>query len=162
MDSCSRDCLAFLFSVISSGARNLIHFKYKTWDSSHSSEMTYLFVMTQFPGREWQNENAEILDPSNPFCVGTNTTWSPWYLASNFAHDMEALRSKLRGRCSLLNSSWKIHSLRLRRYHLFIIFQQGGAMSEIIHVQAREILDSRGNPTVEVEVALISGIVGRA
>ena len=35
-------------------------------------------------------------------------------------------------------------------------------MSEIIHVQAREILDSRGNPTVEVEVGLISGIVGRA
>ncbi len=35
-------------------------------------------------------------------------------------------------------------------------------MSEIIHVQAREILDSRGNPTVEVEVALISGIIGRA
>jgi enolase len=32
-------------------------------------------------------------------------------------------------------------------------------MSEIIHVQAREILDSRGNPTVEVEVVLISGIV---
>ena len=35
-------------------------------------------------------------------------------------------------------------------------------MSEIVHVQAREILDSRGNPTVEVEVELISGIIGRA
>ncbi|MFB3925971.1 MAG: phosphopyruvate hydratase [Syntrophales bacterium] len=35
-------------------------------------------------------------------------------------------------------------------------------MSEIINVHAREILDSRGNPTVEVEVGLISGIVGRA
>ena len=35
-------------------------------------------------------------------------------------------------------------------------------MSTIIDVQAREILDSRGNPTVEVEVLLESGIVGRA
>ena len=35
-------------------------------------------------------------------------------------------------------------------------------MSEIIHVHGREILDSRGNPTVEVEVALTSGAVGRA
>jgi len=35
-------------------------------------------------------------------------------------------------------------------------------MSEIINVAAREILDSRGNPTIEVEVGLISGVVGRA
>ncbi|MCM2334476.1 MAG: phosphopyruvate hydratase [Anaeromyxobacteraceae bacterium] len=35
-------------------------------------------------------------------------------------------------------------------------------MTEIINVTAREILDSRGNPTVEVEVALASGDVGRA
>jgi enolase len=35
-------------------------------------------------------------------------------------------------------------------------------MSEIINVHAREILDSRGNPTVEVDVGLISGIIGRA
>ena len=35
-------------------------------------------------------------------------------------------------------------------------------MSEIISVRAREILDSRGNPTVEVEVALESGVMGRA
>ncbi len=35
-------------------------------------------------------------------------------------------------------------------------------MSEIIAVRAREILDSRGNPTVEVEVALESGVMGRA
>ncbi|NCO58656.1 MAG: phosphopyruvate hydratase, partial [Deltaproteobacteria bacterium] len=33
---------------------------------------------------------------------------------------------------------------------------------EIINVQAREILDSRGNPTVEVEVDLASGAHGRA
>ncbi len=35
-------------------------------------------------------------------------------------------------------------------------------MGEIVDVLAREILDSRGNPTVEVEVWLESGIVGRA
>jgi enolase len=35
-------------------------------------------------------------------------------------------------------------------------------MSEIVDVKAREILDSRGNPTVEVEVRLDSGAMGRA
>ncbi len=35
-------------------------------------------------------------------------------------------------------------------------------MSEILSVQAREILDSRGNPTVEAEVYLASGVRGRA
>src|SRR2546429_8939704 len=35
-------------------------------------------------------------------------------------------------------------------------------MSTIIAVHAREILDSRGNPTVEADVALSSGAAGRA
>ncbi|MBF0160525.1 MAG: phosphopyruvate hydratase, partial [Magnetococcales bacterium] len=35
-------------------------------------------------------------------------------------------------------------------------------MSEIVHVHAREILDSRGNPTVEVEVYTEEGHSGRA
>ncbi|MBA2662580.1 MAG: phosphopyruvate hydratase [Bradymonadaceae bacterium] len=35
-------------------------------------------------------------------------------------------------------------------------------MSEIIEIIAREILDSRGNPTVECDVILDSGVVGRA
>src|SRR5690349_17750568 len=35
-------------------------------------------------------------------------------------------------------------------------------MSEIQQVHARQVLDSRGNPTVEVEVALKSGGSGRA
>jgi enolase len=35
-------------------------------------------------------------------------------------------------------------------------------MSHIVHVAAREILDSRGNPTLEVEVSLESGARGRA
>jgi len=35
-------------------------------------------------------------------------------------------------------------------------------MSNIIEILAREVLDSRGNPTVEVEVVLDDGVVGRA
>ncbi len=35
-------------------------------------------------------------------------------------------------------------------------------MTEIVDVRAREILDSRGNPTVEVDISLACGAVGRA
>src|SRR5580698_11182149 len=35
-------------------------------------------------------------------------------------------------------------------------------MSTISDIKAREILDSRGNPTVEVDVLLASGAAGRA
>ena len=35
-------------------------------------------------------------------------------------------------------------------------------MSQIVSVHAREILDSRGNPTIEVEVVTASGAIGRA
>ena len=35
-------------------------------------------------------------------------------------------------------------------------------MNNIVYVEAREILDSRGNPTVEVEVELEDGSSGRA
>jgi enolase len=35
-------------------------------------------------------------------------------------------------------------------------------MSDIVHIAGREILDSRGNPTVEVQVVLSSGASGRA
>jgi len=35
-------------------------------------------------------------------------------------------------------------------------------MSEIVEIEAREILDSRGNPTVEVDVVLEDGALGRA
>ncbi|HSG46463.1 MAG TPA: phosphopyruvate hydratase, partial [Longimicrobiales bacterium] len=35
-------------------------------------------------------------------------------------------------------------------------------MSAIVDVRAREILDSRGNPTVETEVTLETGVRGRA
>src|SRR5215208_6121515 len=36
------------------------------------------------------------------------------------------------------------------------------ATNEIVHIAGREILDSRGNPTVEVAVVLASGAMGRA
>ncbi len=35
-------------------------------------------------------------------------------------------------------------------------------MSEIMYAFGREIIDSRGNPTIEVEVTLESGVIGRA
>ena len=35
-------------------------------------------------------------------------------------------------------------------------------MCEIEDIRARQILDSRGNPTVEVDVKLIDGSIGRA
>ncbi len=35
-------------------------------------------------------------------------------------------------------------------------------MSEIIDVRAREILDSRGNPTIEADVITADGAIGRA
>ena len=35
-------------------------------------------------------------------------------------------------------------------------------MTAIVDIVAREILDSRGNPTIEVDVRLESGVVGRA
>lgn len=35
-------------------------------------------------------------------------------------------------------------------------------MSEIVNVTGREILDSRGNPTVEADVVLMDGSFGRA
>ena len=35
-------------------------------------------------------------------------------------------------------------------------------MTAIQNVLAREILDSRGNPTLEVEITLESGVMGRA
>ena len=35
-------------------------------------------------------------------------------------------------------------------------------MTEILDVRGREVLDSRGNPTVEVELVTASGFMGRA
>jgi enolase len=49
----------------------------------------------------------------------------------------------------------------LSAYHSSHILKEV-QMSAIYDVFAREVLDSRGNPTVEVEVALESGSIGRA
>ena len=35
-------------------------------------------------------------------------------------------------------------------------------MSQIVKIYGREILDSRGNPTVEVDVYTAAGVMGRA
>jgi enolase len=43
-----------------------------------------------------------------------------------------------------------------------IIIFHGEIMSKIIEVRAREIVDSRGNPTVEADITLDSGAFGRA
>jgi len=48
------------------------------------------------------------------------------------------------------------------KHRIFIFQARGLYMSEIVDVYAREILDSRGNPTLEVEVFLESGSFGRA
>jgi len=40
--------------------------------------------------------------------------------------------------------------------------KEGLFMSKIADIRARQILDSRGNPTVEVDVILESGVIGRA
>src|ERR1700689_3949232 len=39
---------------------------------------------------------------------------------------------------------------------------RGAGMTAIIDITAREILDSRGNPTIEVDVTLEDGSLGRA
>lgn len=46
----------------------------------------------------------------------------------------------------------------LRKFFL----EKGQEMSAIAQVKARQILDSRGNPTVEVDVILKNGVLGRA
>ncbi len=44
----------------------------------------------------------------------------------------------------------------------FIVFLESEPMSAIVDITGREILDSRGNPTVEVDVTLETGAQGRA
>lgn len=48
------------------------------------------------------------------------------------------------------------------RLPTFINEKEQNILSEIMDIHAREILDSRGNPTVEVDVTLGSGVLGRA
>src|SRR5699024_6260636 len=41
-------------------------------------------------------------------------------------------------------------------------FRAENSMGKIIEIRGREILDSRGNPTVEADVILDTGVIGRA
>src|SRR5579875_1564636 len=50
----------------------------------------------------------------------------------------------------------------VRRYRTQEKERQREAMTEIASIRAREILDSRGNPTVEADVVLEDGTRGRA
>src|SRR3954471_2572545 len=49
-------------------------------------------------------------------------------------------------------------------FYAFVLSSQffGRAQMKIQRVHAREVLDSRGQPTVEVEVTLKNGVIGRA
>jgi enolase len=47
-------------------------------------------------------------------------------------------------------------------YAKILAITKGVTMSTIKTIHAREIIDSRGNPTVEVDVTLTSGVMGRA
>ena len=49
-----------------------------------------------------------------------------------------------------------------RRFVAHLTVSKRPAMSFISQIHARQIFDSRGNPTVEVDVTLDSGVVGRA
>ena len=59
---------------------------------------------------------------------------------------------------------FQIETHLLKCYHTNSYKAQGGyfIMPIIVDVYAREVLDSRGNPTVEVEVTTESGAYGRA
>ena len=41
-----------------------------------------------------------------------------------------------------------------------ILTNEGKTMSSVVDIVAREVLDSRGNPTVECDVLLESGVLG--
>src|SRR5690606_34193901 len=51
---------------------------------------------------------------------------------------------------------------RLKAPHAPIRLNRRASMTAIRDILAREILDSRGNPTVEVDVVLVDGSFGRA
>ena len=57
----------------------------------------------------------------------------------------------------------RLEATRTRRAGRVLRAGEGGAcLTAITHVHARQILDSRGNPTLEVDVRLVSGAFGRA
>src|SRR5262245_31876007 len=55
----------------------------------------------------------------------------------------------------------RTHS-HIRGSDIGALMEASGAAGQIKDVVAREILDSRGNPTIEVDVVLAGGVMGRA
>src|SRR5262245_55166767 len=68
------------------------------------------------------------------------------------------------GACFLWGRSLSTGKSACAAHTSFILFcpSRGSMNTSIVNVHAREILDSRGNPTVEAEVSLEDGSVGRA
>jgi enolase len=63
---------------------------------------------------------------------------------------------------SLLYGQAKLHARRMAAKATAPFGLEEQSMTEIVDIIAREILDSRGNPTVEVDVILEDGAFGRA
>ncbi len=62
----------------------------------------------------------------------------------------------------LMEAAEDLHGAAIHVPKKICITQRRKTMGEIISMYAREVLDSRGNPTVEVEVLLDSGALGTA
>src|SRR5436305_3741100 len=67
-----------------------------------------------------------------------------------------------RGNKSLMHSLTHQARLLSCAFIYLVLELENETMSTIYDIQAREVLDSRGNPTVEVDVLLAGGAIGRA
>src|SRR5215208_5879551 len=74
----------------------------------------------------------------------------PWHLGRGLKTCRAGQRAAERSRCAMLVGSSPNDC------------RKAFPLSTILSVRGRQILDSRGNPTVEVEVGLESGVVARA
>src|SRR6478672_533112 len=80
---------------------------------------------------------------------------------SSFADSTRSLRPSFRSaKAKVARPDAQLIRLRVRPYCYAPARRK--AMTAIVDVHARQILDSRGNPTVEVDVTLDDGSFGRA
>src|SRR6476469_1252606 len=80
---------------------------------------------------------------------------------SSFADSTRSLRPSFRSaKAKVARPDAQLIRLRVRPY--CYVPARRKAMTAIVDVHARQILDSRGNPTVEVDVTLEDGSMGRA
>src|SRR6476469_4069069 len=80
---------------------------------------------------------------------------------SSFADSTRSLRPSFRSaKAKVARPDAQLIRLRVRPY--CYVPARRKAMTAIVDVHARQILDSRGNPTVEVDVTLAGGTMGRA